>query len=804
MSDIRAFQPAFTAGELSPALWARVDLAKYTSGMKTGRNLFIHPHGGASNRAGTEFIREVKDSTKITRLIPFEFNTEQTYTLEFGHLYMRVFKNGAIVLLGGVPFELVTPFPQEVLADLVVTQENDVAYITHPLYAVQKLSRLADNNWVIGTVTFVPSINPPTGLTGQAYFKLRKGDVETVVYAVAAIGAGGQRSAITAGLAVNVQYEVDDGRKVRLNWTASPGAVAYRVYRVGGANQGFLAETPNPGIDISQTTIIGDGVAPPGAPDPGAPPTPGGYSGGLLFGDETSYVVSAVNEASGEESLPSAPATVRNALQYAGNKNILTWNPVAGSSGYIVYRESNGVYGYVGRAEGTTFEDENITPDVADSPQTGENPFLGAGNYPRCSAIIEQRLSFAGTHNNPQGVWMSQSANYENFGKSSPAKASDAVTFRIRAKRSDEVRALLELKGLMLLTSGSEWIIHGGSQSDAITPSAIKRDNQGHRGAARVQPVVVGETVLFAQNRGGVVRDFSYQITADGFTGRDLTILARHLFEDRTIKAWAFQQAPYSIVWAVLDNGSLVSLTYQREHEVWAWTHHKSGPNDEAKFEDVACVAEGEEDAVYFIVRRTVNGVAKRYIERLHSRKFTDVEDAFFVDCGLTYSGSAATVMSGLGHLEGQQVVALANGNVVRNLTVTGGSVTLPNPTTKAHIGLPVVAALQTLDLDLGQVNGLGTVQGRSKSVSEVTLRVQDTRGIFLGPKDGGRDDQDIMVEYKQRAGEAWNEAIRLHTGDIRITPMWDWSDGGNLWIKQFDPLPMTILAVMPDVTIGR
>ncbi len=160
-------------------------------------------------------------------------------------------------------------------------------------------------------------------------------------------------------------------------------------------------------------------------------------------------------------------------------------------------------------------------------------------------------------------------------------------------------------------------------------------------------------------------------------------------------------------------------------------------------------------------------------------------------------------MISGLDHLNGQQVVALANGNVVRNLTVSAGVVTLPNPSTKAHIGLPMTATMQTLDLDLGPVRGLGSVQARFKSVSEVSLRVELTRGIFVGPEDGDRLSV-AQTEYKQRRTEAWDEAIGLYTGDITIGVSWDWSKGGNAWIKQFDPLPMTILAVMPDVTIGR
>jgi hypothetical protein len=240
-----------------------------------------------------------------------------------------------------------------------------------------------------------------------------------------------------------------------------------------------------------------------------------------------------------------------------------------------------------------------------------------------------------------------------------------------------------------------------------------------------------------------------------------------------------------------------------KEQDVWAWTRQETKGGF---FEDVTCIEEGTEDVPYFIVRRTINGVQKRYIERLHTRVMATVADAFFVDCGLTYSGAPAAVITGLGHLEGCDVVALSDGNVVRNLKVTAGKVTLPNAGSKVHIGLPMVATLQTLALDLGQLPGLGTVQGRQKSVAEVTLRVQNTRGIFTGPYDGDRDDETGagLIEYMQRSTEAWNEAIQLYTGDIRITPMWDWNTQGSMVVKQFDPLPMTILSIMPDVQVAR
>lgn len=696
MADIRAYQPAFTAGVLSPALHARVDLAKFATGLKQGRNIFIHAHGGASNRPGLQFINEVNDSTRKARLIPFQFNTSQSYILELGHNTMRVYRNGGLVLSGGLPYEIATPWGQNLVEQIVFAQEADVMYLVTTSTAPRKLSRLADDNWTLTTVTFAPQVAAPGAPTVT-----KPGDTN-----------------------------------------GQPGYVA-TVYR---------------------------------------------------------YKVAAVSDTTGEESLPSPSGQVTNDLSIAGGINRVAWSAVAGAGRYIVYKEDNGVYGYIGGTSGLQFDDENIAPDLADTPQTARNPFNAAGNYPRCVSFVEQRLVFASTSTDPQAVWMSQSANYENFGYSQPSKASDAVTFRIKARQVNEIRSILSVKAMMLLTSAAEWLVSGGSQSDAISPSAIKIDNQGYRGSSNVQPIVVGNTILFSQARGGVVRDFSYEFANDAYTGKDLTILARHFFENKNIKAWDYAQAPHSVVWVVLDDGTMVSLTYMREHEVWAWTSHDSAGGI---FEDVAVIAEGNEDVPYFLVRRNIGGVWKRYIERLHTRVTTDVSDAFFVDSGLTYSGAPATVISGLGHLEGKPVVALADGNVVRGLTVTGGAVTLQNAASKVHVGLSYEALMQTLGLDLGQVQGLGTVQGRMKSVAEVTLRVENTRGIFVGPYDDTRDGKHL-VEYRQRSTEAWNEAIRLYTGDIRITPPWDWNTEGSMIVKQFDPLPMTILAIMPDVTMGR
>jgi hypothetical protein len=873
MAILRTMQPSFTAGELSPALWARVDLSKYASGLKTAKNVFIHPHGGASNRAGLQFVAETRGSGKA-RQIPFIFDaeTDQTYDLVFTNLNLRIYRagspilnadkaitgvtqaspgvvtsaahgysNGQEIVITGIVgmtelngrnfivagattntftlkdmygvavdtngftayasggtanslYEIASPYDEDDLPLLVFAQEKDVMYITHTSYAPRKLSRLADDDWTLTTPTFAPAMSAPTGLTGTARYKFRRGDSDTgMSFKVTAVDASGNESAASSATTpLDWQYQYYDGRFVRVSWNAVSGASLYRVYKVD-SSPGIVSETPDTSADMptGPGPFAGDGTTAPTVADTGAPSTPTGVTAEIVFGEEDKYAVSAVSEDTGEESLPSSSFTLNNDMTIDGNKNTLSWDAVTGASKYYVYRFDNGLWGFIGESTTTIFTDENITPDTSQGPQEGNNPFNATGDYPRCVTFYEQRLAFGGSINEPSAIWLGQTANYENFGSASPATDADAIIFRIRSREKNEIRGLVPVRGLGAFSSVAEWMITG-SNGDFLGQNPVIKP-QSYRGMSYVQPIAVGNVVLFSQARGGVVRDFSYDFASDGFTGADLTVLARHLFVGKSIKAWAYAQAPDSIVWVVLDDGSLVSLTYMREHEVWAWTRHET----DGTFEDVAVIPEGDEDVPYFIVNRTINSQTKRYIEKLHTREFADATECFFVDSGLTYDGDAVTSIRGLYHLEGKTVSVLADGNVVSGLTVTGGAITLPNEASVVHAGLPYEALMKTLDIDIGAVKGIGTVQGRYKSVGEITMRVQDTRGIFVGPR------EDRLTEWKQRQGEAWGEAIGLYTGDISLTPTGDWTRGGTMFIKQADPLPMTILALMPDLALG-
>lgn len=681
-------QRSFSGGELAPSLHARSDLAKYSSGAKLLRNMFVLPHGGASNRPGTKYIAEVKTSSARVRLIPFQFSSSQTYVLEFGNLYMRVYTNGAQVLLAGVPYEIVTPYVTADLPTLKFVQSADVMTIAHPSYASRNLSRTGHTAWTLATIALAPALAAPAG--------------------------------------------------------------------------------------------------------PAATPTNGTGAGAAIA---FSYKVTAVNTGTLEESVASVAATCSNfALNPAtGTFNTITWSAVVGAAKYNIYKETNGggIHGYIGSATALTFLDSNLAGDEADTPPETRDPFA-ASNYPGVVTYHQQRRVFGGSTSAPQTVWMSQSGNYSNFNVSSPSRDDDGVTFTLASPQVNEIRHFVALNDLLVLTSGGEFKVTGGGSSggDPITPSAVLVRPQGYRGSSHVPPLIVGETALFVQQKGSIVRDLGYSLESDGYTGNDLSVLANHLFESNTVSEWAYAQAPHSIVWAVMADGTLLSLTYLREHQVWAWSHHDT----EGTFESVAVVSEGSEDAVYVSVLRVLNGGPKRFIERFQTRIVNDVTDAFFVDCGLTYDGIPATTISGLTHLNGEMVTILADGSVSASQTVSGGAITLPHSARVVHVGLGYTSELQTLDLDLSSLRQSANAKRR---VCEVLVKVERSRGLWAGPN------ADHVTEVKQRDFEPYGDPIALFTGDMKLAIPPSWGRSGSVVLQQRDPLPLTVLAVIPEVDVG-
>jgi len=540
------------------------------------------------------------------------------------------------------------------------------------------------------------------------------------------------------------------------------------------------------------------------------PPTGLSAVAGVAGVRDYKYVITSAAQDSYEESIASSIVQVFCGEPTKDNPNQLSWMAPTGGAvaEYYIYLDpyQNGTFGFVGTATGqTTFKDVGFTPDFAVTPPLPRILFNTTDNYPARSTNYQQRRFFANTNNDPDAVFGSRVGFRSNFNISSPLQDDDALTFRIAGDQHNPVRHLLGLKALEVLTDGGVWTV--GQAKTALTPSNIPADQETYNGVGQVKPVVVGNSILYQQARGAIVRDVRFEQEVEGLAGRDLTLFAAHLFDGRTLTALDYQQTPHSIVWACRSDGALLGLTYLREQEVWGWHRHDSGAG--ALFEDVCVVPETDEDVVYLLVRRTINGVFKRYIERLERREILSFNaDCFFVDAGLTYTGVPASSVSGLDHLNGQLVAVVADGRVIFNgdastataaqiteFTVAAG--TIPhvfNPTASIiHVGLGYFADIETLDLDVQGV----AIRDKAKRVGTVQVLLNAScRTWWAGPA------TTRLVQVKLEEAETGLQQVPF-TGQENIKIESDWNDYGRVVIRQKDPLPLEILGVLPIVEVG-
>jgi hypothetical protein len=469
---------------------------------------------------------------------------------------------------------------------------------------------------------------------------------------------------------------------------------------------------------------------------------------------------------------------------------------------------------------GATF---NVAVSPPGSSSGGIN--LGtSGNFPSCASYFQQRKVFAGSYSNPQTIWMTRPADFKNMDVSNPSQATDAIVATIAATQVNAIKWLIPMNNLVLLSSGGAWLMIGGptiTSPTAVTPSNTVVIPQNYIGCADLIPLVINYDILYVQAKGSIVRDLAYNFWVNVYTGNDISVLSSHLFFGHNLERWCYAEQPFYQVWAVRDDGILLSLTYLKEQDVNAWAHHDSfGNSGTDKFLSVASIPEQQipglnVDSVYFVLQRTIPGInggqPVQYVERMNCRNFltngaSDATKAWFVDCGLQYNGNPVsaggngggpvTSVSGLDHLNGATVSILADGSVSPHQVVQGGSITLPFPATMITVGLPYVSQLQTLCME---PEGMAMqVQDYRKKISAVAVRVADTRGLKVGPNFGD------LTEIKERSAlVSMGTAIPLFTGDERVVIDNQYLVDDDVCIEQDNPLPCTILGIIPEVSIG-
>jgi hypothetical protein len=509
---------------------------------------------------------------------------------------------------------------------------------------------------------------------------------------------------------------------------------------------------------------------------------------------DVSYVATALAAGTLEESYASPIVVVNFDLTVVGNTIDVDPPAVAGAVRYNIYKQFNGLFGYVGQTDGSALKDNNITPDMTKTPPVADAVMASGDNWPAAVGYYGGRRWFGGSNTQPQNMWGTRSGTESNMAYSIPLHDDDRIAFRIAARQQNAIRHIVPLEDLVVLTASGEWVI-AATTGTLLTPASVDPRPKGAVGASNVQPALVGQSAIYAQDRGGRLREFIYAGDINGgYKTNDISVMAPHYFDAYTIKQLAFARAPYPIVWAVRSDGKLIGVTYLPEQQVSAM-HSHSATGTNAAFESICVVPEGNEDVLYAVVKRTVNGRIVRYVERLHSRLFTALADAFFVDAGVRYDGAPITTLSsGLWHLEGQRVSVLADGAVIPNLTVTNGSITLETAASKINVGLAITARFKTLPITL-ETQALG--QGTQKNVNQIHMRVSDSSSIHAGTTYA------TVKEFAQRASEPYGSAPALKTGEIDLVIDSDWNDNGEICVQQVDPLPLTVLSITTEVAIG-
>jgi len=416
--------------------------------------------------------------------------------------------------------------------------------------------------------------------------------------------------------------------------------------------------------------------------------------------------------------------------------------------------------------------------------------FSDTTGHPRCVTFFEQRLVFAGTTNQPQTLFFSVSGDYENMDDNYHGATTDssAMIYTIASNQVNAIQAIKATRTLIVMTTGGEFTVTSGGTTAPITPTNLNIRKQSNYGSAGVDGISIGNSTLFLQRAKRKIRELAYNFDTDGYIAPDLTILSENITFSGVIQM-DYQQEPFSIVWCVRIDGKLTGMTYNRLQDVVAWHEHDFGGTD-AKCKSVAVIdVDTDEDQVWVIVERTINGTTKKYVEYLTPYNFnSDLEEIHFVDSGLTYSGASTSTLSGLDHLEGETVKIIINGATHPDKVVSAGSISLDIATTDAVVGLGYSSLLQTMRIDEG---GGITDQTKTKRIYDVTVRFFETVGAKVGPNEDNLD----IIPFRDSSA-AMTAPVPLFTGDKSTEFPSDYGTDGFVVVKQDQPLPMTILAI--------
>lgn len=804
MPRVQTIQTNFTAGEQSPELRGRVDIAKYQNGADTEENFYTRVTGGANRHPGTRYVAPCKNSAKKARLLPFVFSSSQAYILEFGDLYMRVFKDGGQVLDAfSAIYEIVTPYLEADLPDLNWAQSADSMFLVHPSYPVRKLTRSGHAAWKLAQYTFLVEPHEEVGVAPATICTLSS----------AAVGAG-----VTATATAAAFQPADVGRPL----TSGDGEAVITAY----------TDTTHVTITIT-TAFAGVALA----------------SGNWKLGDspKTSCTASAVGPIGKAITLTLGAAGWRNDAQVNDVGRYVHLNGgVVEITGYSSTTVVNGTVRSI-LSTATAAESGGWTLET--------KVWNTANGYPRAVTFFEQRLILAGTTAFPNTVWGSRTGIYNDF---TPGAADDdGLTFPLVSDQQNPIQQIAYLRQLLPLTYAGEFSLKGGVETP-LTNSNVQARNESNYGIKNVRPQRVGNEIIFVQRAGRKLRSIGYQALNDAFNAPDISVLSKHITKSG-IKEMAYAQEPDSLLCGVRNDGQMVTMCVNREQDVVA----PSRRTTDGLFESVASIPYNDLDQVWKIVNRTIGGVTKRYVEYAEyndDNTLNHQTDACvlgsnaaiantviawaagtvtvttFSAHGLVAGGTAriagaapaalngdwpctagtggttikfalaanpgattvlgtttplASTWGGFGHLEGKTIDILGDGIVMTQSLVTAGNVTTDRPVASIEGGLHYESTLITLPPEIAGPSG--TAQGNQISISKCNVRLYQSEGCNVEGEE---------IPFRKFGMGVLTGAAIPFTGDKEVGTT-NWQQGKQLTIKQKKPLPCCVLAIAKRVTVN-
>jgi len=413
-------------------------------------------------------------------------------------------------------------------------------------------------------------------------------------------------------------------------------------------------------------------------------------------------------------------------------------------------------------------------------------------NWPQRVTFHQQRLAYACSRWHRQTVWLSKAGDYHSFSTEPELNDDDAITFVLASGTQDKIQWLTSSKALNIGTTSSEWTVTGATQL-ALTPTNLLAQRQTNNGSEAVKPILVGVTTLFLERHGRKVNEFRYDYTYDSYITNDMSILATHLTDFFSIHNWAYQQTPDSIVWCVLENGNLISLTYQRMHKVVGWHRHEVS----GEVKDIGSIpGRDREDEIYIVVKRWGN----YYLEKL-GVQFTSEEakDGRFLDSYIVYDGDPTDIVIGADHLEGQEVHILADGTVLPPQTVVNGQIVFNDEFSTIVLGLPYISEVRPHVADV--ILKDGTMLGRTQKITNIEIDFYKTLGVYIGRND--QDDGEFEEEFPfRRPADRMDEQVPLFSGIYHIDFMEGFDRRVEYFIRQKQPLPLTVRGVTDIIEV--